>query len=493
MRARRSLLALLAIVAGSVALLAGCGGSSGGVVGEEASYFPKTAPYVALIATDPKGAAIRNAQALLDKFPEARPLLGSLKSSIQAAGLDYRRDIKPVLGNAYAVGATGLDAAGNTTGTLAVAVTPDAGALDRLIAKEVAHGRFHPAGEADGAKLYTRGSSSAYAVKDQTLLFAHSLGAVKAALSRKGQGTLTGDDLDHALTGLPGDALVRVDVNLPALLGRPSAAQARRVPWIAALGPLGVAVSANGSGLKVSYRVDTSSRKLAAADVPLATGDQTPQLRGAGPLVLGIRDLRHVAMFGLRAAQAADPQAGSTIETARAFLRARYGVDLDRDVLDQLPGPASVSTDLRSYTLVADLADASAMTRTLSKLAPFVRMALSGTPLAGAQVRRSGPAQWTIRRGGRVLASYGVDDGKLLAGNASFATLRRAASGSPPTPSGAKGSVVLALTPSAIADLARRAGAPPSVLAPLERLAGGGAWASSTPQATQGELRLDVR
>lgn len=492
---RRRPLAGCLVVLGVLAtalVLAGCGG--GGTksppLAEELSYVPANAAFVAVIPTNPDSRQFRDAEALARRFPDAAQALDRFGRMLRSGPVDFQRDVRPVLGNDFLAAAPAANAGGDLRGVVGIGVAPTGASLQHLVDKEKARG-LRPAGDDHGAKLYTR-RGHAYAVRDRTVLVADRMADVKAALARQGNGTMTPDDFAHAAAGLPQSALVRFEYNVPALLSSPRAAKAKRIPWVAALGPVAVAVTPTGSSLRIDYRLGTDRRKLTAADVPLAPGDQTPTLHTGAPVVLGVRDLRHVATFAEHAIQATDPSTATQIEQGRAFLRT-FGVDLDRDVLGQLTGGSSVGTDGRAVVVVADLADAAAMTRTLLKLQPFVPMLFGSSGTSGARVKRTGPSQWTITRRGRFFASYGVAAGKLLVGNLPFSAVRRAAVGSPKPPPGSKGSAVVTLAPTAIARLAARRGAPSEALSFLSRLGPGGGWLTATPQALRGELTINVR
>ena len=110
--ARRSFASVLAVAAIAVPV-AGCGGDSeSGDSGKNPldnalGYVPKNTPFVAVIETDPNSAQFKNATAIAKKFPFAGQLQQQLEKSLSSSGnTDYEKDIKPLLGNEFVVGAT---------------------------------------------------------------------------------------------------------------------------------------------------------------------------------------------------------------------------------------------------------------------------------------------------------------------------------------------------------------------------------------------------
>ena len=106
----RRLLAVAALLAALCAgVLAACGGSdsktAAGPRAEVLSYFPDKAGLVALVSTDVAHGQIAQARKLADRFPGSGIAIAQLRSQLLKGGLDYERDVKPLLGNEVAVGA----------------------------------------------------------------------------------------------------------------------------------------------------------------------------------------------------------------------------------------------------------------------------------------------------------------------------------------------------------------------------------------------------
>ena len=106
---------------------------------------------------------------------------------------------------------------------------------------------------------------------------------------------------------LPTDSLISAFGDLTAVLSQPSAAQAKKVPWVNALKGYGVAISANATGLNFQYRLDTSGQTLSESQLPIAPGSTPPSLAGSQPISVGVSDPSRIVKFILQAEQLASP------------------------------------------------------------------------------------------------------------------------------------------------------------------------------------------
>ena len=347
--------------------LAGCGGGgdSGSALDEALSVLPKDTPYAAAIDTDIEGGQWKALDKLAGKFPFSGQIKNSLRQQLEQSGggLSFNDDIKPVLGNPLVVGASGGE---RSTDVVAAIQAKDKGKLDDLISKTKAQ----KAGEASGATLYKDGDT-VFAVKDDLLVFANNESQLKSALAR-----IDGDHLDQntfndSLSGLPDSALARVYVDVEALLkSNPSAADARRVKWIAALRQVGATVTAKDNAIDIDFRARTEG-DLSDDDLPIATGDEAPPvIKRPGEIGLGIRDLAHIVHFAENAGQAIDPSGFGDYERAKKTIDKQLGVSLDDDLIAQLTGNVSATVALDGgFGVRADLKDPQQFERTLAKVA----------------------------------------------------------------------------------------------------------------------------
>lgn len=493
-------LALALLVLASLA--AGCGGQdkpgTGAAAGPRAevlSYYPADTPFVLVAPTDPQNPQIEQALALVRRFLPGDILLGQLKRRL-AGQIDFDREVKPVLGNPIALGAPAASTFGGSSRDFLIAwMAKDAGKLKPLVDRLVRTGGVRAAPDHLGAKVYTGGGGSTLAVRGALVLLGKTPEIVTAALDRRaGTGHLDPAAVDAARGDLPQDALVTGYGNLASVLGRPSAAKALKVPWVAALRAYAFAVSADGQGVKVDFRLDTTKRPLAGADVPLAPGPAAPGVAAGAPVRAGIRDFAHLVTWTERTQSLTGAPSAVRFETKKAEIRKATGVDLDRDVVAQLSGDASVDVDGPKRLVRAEVRDPAAMTATLRRLTPKLGRFLTGQG-AGATARPAPGGFHLVEKDGTTLGAYGLVGRELVAGNGSVDELRAlAAQPKSPVP-GARGAVAFTVDK----DLIRRAIAAranvgpleaPLVLGPVGDIRG---WLMGDPAGLRGQFSLDVR
>jgi hypothetical protein len=317
---------------------------------------PVETPYVIALATDPdhgQGAAARN---LLERFLGADVAVAQGQDRIrQALGLDPSAELGPLLGNDLVVARTQY-------GLFGAWVAKDEGALREALRNRADRGlRVVVSGP-----LVVAGESTAVA---------HALAteARHAGMTRR--------LFDERLRGLPSDALLRVEAN--AALIPP--AQESKFAWLRSLTRLALTVRADAAGLHARLR--GASRPNAVEDLPLTPGATPPApLERTNGATAGIRDLRHVIRFALNALKTSDPGTYRRYDLARRGLKLLRRGDIDRDVIDQLDGTATVWTpDLKTFTVTAPVADPGRMQRALNGLKPLMSRLLTAAGLPGAR------------------------------------------------------------------------------------------------------------
>jgi hypothetical protein len=473
-------------------IFAGCGSSSssGGTPRDtELSYFPSGAPFVALLATDPNGKPVQDANGFVGRFPFGRLGIAALQSKLAQSGINYQRDIKPLLGNPIALGApTSSILSGRRF--LLVFVAKDAGKLAALATRKPAPQSI---GSHDGAKLYQSGNY-VLAIDGATALLAPSADDVKAALDRHAHGGgITAGEFSHALAGLPQDSILQVYGNLAGVLATPRAASARTVPWVAAIRSYGVTLSVSSTGIAVNYRVDTSGRALSPDQLPLATGSTSPNVSAQAPIVFGLHDLAHVINFVLAAEQASKPTSYADFLKREARLRSKTGVDLNKDVFAQLSGNLEVDYSANQLLARAEVADPTVAARSIAKLSTSSGELFSKR----RQVTRLQGGFYAVKSSSKTI-TYGVVGNQFVLGTATPAQLRAFAAAPASPVAGAQGPAAFRLNVASIVSLAlkashRQSALPPAAQSVLNMFSDVTGWAANDPSGLHGSLTVPLK
>lgn len=366
---------LLAISALGLAFgIAGCGSSSdsGSALDNALGYLPADSPFVATVDTDVEGEQVKAIEKIVGRFPFSGQVREQLNQALQQQDLNFDKDLKPALGNEFVVGA--LDAKSFTDDNAAARVVgviqaKDKGALENLLEK----GKAKEIGEKSGAKLYSTSDDDAVAIDDDVFLVANSRADLEAAIERSdGDDSMTEDRFNEGLEGLPEDALVRTFFDVKQLLDTgPDTADARKVEYVSAMRDFGLTASFADDAVDVGFRLATEDEGLEDADLPFATGEQSPPVIEAdGEIGLGLRDPAQIFRFGETAGQAIDPAAFGQYEAGKRTIERQLDVSIDDDLLAQLTGDVSATTSIDGkFGVRSALTDAPAFERTLAKIA----------------------------------------------------------------------------------------------------------------------------
>lgn len=437
MRPLRSLAALLACVAALA--VAGCGGESGsGGLGDVLKYVPADTPFAVSIDTDLEGEQYKSLDSILNRFPAADAIKNVLKAQLSMGqeGVDFDKDIKPLLGNPAVISATDVTSFlpdGDESGFVAALQVTDKDALDSLVEKTGAEKQ----GEVAGATEY-QDSGTYFAVDDDVVVLAGSKELLESALKRAEDGqSLSEDDFDTGLEGLPDDALARVYVDVQGLLGQSEEGQAaQKIEWVGALTTLGLTLSAQEDSIDVEFNLRTEG-DLTDEDLPVAAGDEAAKvIQRRGEIGVGLRDPGQLVTFFESALQAVDPQSFGDYEQGKRALSARLDLDVDRDLLGQLTGNLSVSATIGGeFGVRAEVKDPEAVAKTVDKVADVLpEFGLGGN------VTRAGDL-YTLHGDGTTIV-FGVSGGALVVAN-DAARARSVATATPEAVEGATGSLVL--------------------------------------------------
>jgi len=333
----RARLAVLAAVCALAA--AGCGSEAAGVgerAGDALGYVPAGAAAVVLVSTDLESEQVQ----ILDERL-VRPLAGERLEAVL-------RSFSDELGVAFDAG--------------------DAVKLRSLV--ERIEG-VEPAGEAGGARLYTVRDYATLALDGAVLVAAPDREAVLAALERTDG--LAEEELAEALGELPADAPLRVFGQLQGYLERPELARFRGLPWVDALRSFGLALSAVDGELRLDARVTTDPDGLDEDDLPLATGEESPEVLDRGREIAGAnRDQSRTTVFLLRGVRHAYPD--SRFVRRVAELEQELGLDFEEEILRQFDGPSAsaVSPDGERFAARSEVRDPERLREVMGRLGPVL-------------------------------------------------------------------------------------------------------------------------
>jgi Protein of unknown function (DUF3352) len=471
--------------------LAGCGSSSSGSNANDArrteySYFPAGTPFVMSLATDPIAASIKKAQALEGRFPLAAFGQSALMSKLSQLGINYQSDIRPLFGNPITIGATTPTLSGSASKQFLVTwVTKDASKLTALVKKIPG---VRASGSHDGATLYAIGASATAAVSGATLVFAPEAAIVNAALDRHAQGSgVSSAEVARETSGLPQDTLLETFGNLSTVLSMPTAAKARRIPWVAAFRGYGAAISATTSGVTFRYHLDTSGGSLTPSQLPFAPGSAAPSLISTAPISVGIHDPAQIFAFVEGAEQASNPAKYAAFLRRQAAVKSKSGVDLN-GFLKLLTGDLVLASDTHTTIGRVAVSNPAAAADALSKLVANP----SGLFAKATAVKKLAGGVYAFKETKRTI-DVGVIGNQFVAGNTGPAQLRAFAV-APATPAaGAQGAVAFRVGLSQVLHLALKHAPPKIVQTILASLGDITGWSSASANGIDGSATLAIR
>jgi uncharacterized protein DUF3352 len=447
----------IVVAALAAALIAGCGGSGSGNATEDAlSFMPKDAPVVISIDTDPNGEQWQQVNKLIGKFPFAGQIKAQAKQGFNTSSkLDFDKDVKPILGNdfVFAIPDTAALKQSNSPAIGAMKVK-DEGKAEDFLKKDA-----QKTTTVDGTDVYKESSDTYLALKDGTLVIADNTQLLGAALKRHdGSDHMSQDDFDNLMGGVSGDGLLKAGVNVQQVIGaQPKAAAARKVKWVDGLRDSGAVLSAQSDGLELNFK--TTTEGVSAADLPLAAGAQSaPVVRRASDVGFGMRNIAQTVRFAEMASQLTNPRGYTRFLAQKKKLNKTLGIDLDKDVVDQFQGDASLSVGIDGgFALRTSLRDPKAFQATLRKAAPKLTKAAKGKHVGVAVPKRpNGFYALATAKGKKYV--FAVIGGKFVLATDPGRAAQFAGQSATPVP-GAKGSLVTAMdTRSIVNQVAKRQG-----------------------------------
>ena len=413
----------------------GCGSREEAViadpVAEALAYAPADAAVLAVVATD--------TSAGLGAESARSGGAGLVRAQAQAAfreGLDLDGDdVRPLLGRPLVIWSTD----GSAGTRFAAWVVRDEERLGELLEAKMGSRALSAAPGFGDFALYRLRDGGAYARRGPVIVSAPDLDSLRAALGRRQAG---GEQWSPQLLrerglGLPAGALARVMLDAQALVAR-RGGSAERIAWVAALERAAFTVTPEAGGVRVRARASTDAEALSPDDVPVAPGEEAPDTRGDGRIVLALRDPSQTLRFARSVVDLLDPSRLDGLRAAEMVLDRFGGVSVEEDFVGNLAGSATfTSDDGRELTLRADLENPKVTEDALRRLGKLGRLGGPLANLAGIDVGGIGVEERDgvsiITQGGTPLLAAAVMDGALVASTNPDADLL-AAAGAPAEP-----------------------------------------------------------
>ena len=379
------LLAALALAA------TGCGGTAtggGGDAGDALGYLAADSATVVLISTDVDGEQWeefdKRVFRKLEEDEEAdapQTLEEYAEETAKGVGLDWENDVKPLLGNDIAVGIEGDPMAflgsGDGDASFTAAIETREGDVRDVFEKA----GWNRVGEANGATLYgNRPGEDTFAAEDGILVFADSEGTLRRALARRDAGDgLEQDAVEEAFSDLPKEALARAFGTLDGLKTQDEFRRFADLPIVQALETWGLTVAFQRDNLNVDLAVGLDGSKVDEADLPLVTGDESPEIViRPDEMSGGNRNQSQTTAFLLRALRAGFPD--SRFVKAADAIEKELGIDFEQEILRQFDGPSAsyVSPDGKVFAARSEVSDPAALKAVLPRIAPHLPALVEG-------------------------------------------------------------------------------------------------------------------
>jgi hypothetical protein len=185
---------------------------------------------------------------------------------------------------------------------------------------------------------------------------------------------------------------------------------------------------------------------LSEEDLPLASGDDTPGvIKEAGEISFGLRNLAQIERFGEAAGRSANPQGFGDFQKGKAQIEKQLGIDIDKDLIDQLTGNLAGTTTIGGkFGVRSELKDAEAFEKTLAKVAPALPRIAKGAGFGTVALAepKGGEDFYALAQPDGDSVVFGVVRDAFVVANEP-ARAGKLATASPTAVSGASGSLVV--------------------------------------------------
>lgn len=389
------------------------------------AYLPRDAVLVALVSTDVE----RGPLARLDRQAAQSRAWARLKQRLESdveEELDYQRELRPQLGAPLAV-ASGPGEQEEYSALL----IPRPSRLRAQLRRSVRRGDLRRLGTHKGAPLLrarrTPGEGDEgflySAVHGRVWISGDSEAQLRRAIDRS-----VGDDNLAASGSLPEgveeparDVVLSAAGNgreLIAALDEQDARPAGRLPWLRALGHFEVTGTVRGAEVRFDLELRTDGTQLSEEHLPLPPGrHRLRQPRGSGVLLMALAGPEHAVRFIESIVRASDPKTFREYRESLRGLEQTFGLDVHRDLLAKVRDVAFGLRNERDGSFVARLDDGSGsdFADALDRAALFVQSSIQ-QDVKDAELIEGRNDTWTVREGGRTLATYSVRGDALVGG-----------------------------------------------------------------------------
>lgn len=480
-------------------VLPGCGGDDASPppradpLRDALAYLPEESLAVGVISTQLQRGETGALADRLQRVPVTELLLGEATRWAAEAGLELEA-LQQQAGNPVAVAVPDLiDLTVHRTPLVAWTVR-DESALQGRLKAAVDRQSLDPVGTYRDVQIYrAEDGSPAYARAGTVLLLAKDTDTLKLALDRKAERRgLTPAALSKRLEGAPPRAPVRLSMSAPFALAGPDFAELRKIPWVAALERVTLAVGADSRSVTATAAFDTSESDLVSGDLPVAAGAEAPPIPEFGALRAGLREPAASATFARRVWKALNPGAVRAFEASLAPLPSA-GVDFDRDLLGNLAGPAALATDLEDSRLRIPLRDPEGFADALARGRFLLGPVFAALGLPGLQVTVAPDGATQVSANAVLVARLAVVDGELVISTREPDLARVARAPRIEPGEDTEGAFVVRMASDRLrASAARLVGLPARAGFALDGIGDGALVVRSEPEGVQAVLRLDV-